>query len=346
MNGAFIWRHFIRGVDLVSSAFPFLAPKNESGIRLSPFLHWLIHIRQMVKVPDWQEMKAQDARAMWRKDILPLRAQYPVLEVRELSIPTNTGPLEARWYLPFKENQIEGLLVYLHGGGYVFGDLETNDDVARLLTQKSGMQVLSVAYRQAPEFPFPTAVEDAEAAVRWAQAQADLFGTRKEFISVGGDSAGGNLAAVTAQTLTVTGQKPFAQILIYPMTDRVTVRPSHQLYDKKFFLDFAEREWFYQQYLLNDEKEGLDIRVSPLLAEGARNLPRALVVTSGFDILKDEGKAYAEFLRTSGAEVEHISLENMTHGFLNLAGAHRDSEKAIITIAKAWRAVCLKGLKQ
>jgi acetyl esterase len=321
-------------------------PKNDTGAALSPFLQGLRHLRRLTSAG---QISAHAMRRRFRQDMLALRIGFPVRRTEDLTIPGRAGPLAARCYWPMANSALPVLLVYFHGGGFVMGDLDTHDDACRLLCEESGMPVLAVDYRLAPEHPFPAALEDADAAVRWAFANTTRFGV--DAIAIGGDSAGANLAAVTAQTLAAEGTSGrgtvlHAQLLIYPSTDRSTPRPSHRLFGEGFFLNHIDRELFYRCYLGTRPQLATDPRVSPLLNPAPGRLPPALVVTAGFDMLRDEGNAYAEHLAQHGTRVEHLRFDRLGHGFINLAGVHRDSRVATVHLARHWQALCRQPLSQ
>lgn len=323
---------------LESRLFQFIKPpKNENGIVLSRFVFFLLKLRRLGKVAALNSLTPEQSRERWLNELLPLQANFPIAEVRRLTIPTSAGDLEARLYIPVLKEKLPALMAYFHGGGFVFGDLETADDSCRLLCQESGIPLLSVSYRLAPENPFPAAVEDAEAAVRWVQRNADLFGVVPSNVVVGGNSAGATLAAVTVQNLALTGSPVFAQCLIYPMVDRAGSYPSHQRYDHDFYLNYGEREWFYKHYLQGTSYSARDPRISPIQASGLPPLAPALVVTAGFDILRDEGSAYAKFLHQLGGQVKELCAESLAHGFLNLVSIHGESREMTREIGKSLR---------
>jgi acetyl esterase len=322
-------------------------PVNDRGVPLSPQLHWLLRLRELT-TPLPVDPHPEHVRRGFRRDLLALRVRYPVHAVEELRVPGGAGELAARLYRPAPAGALPALLVFFHGGGFVLGDLDTHDDVCRLLCRDSGMAVLSVDYRLAPEHPFPAPVEDALAAVRWVQANAARFGVRPEAVAVGGDSAGGNLAAVVAQLLAAAGESGrgtalLGQLLVYPATDRVTVRDSHRHFGAGYFLSHEDREWFYKHYLAGDMSLGADVRVSPLLHPAPGKLAPALVACAGFDMLRDEGEAYAAHLAAHGTTVELLRMEPLGHGFLSLAAVHRESAQAARQIALAWRALCQRA---
>jgi acetyl esterase len=346
------WRRRVaRGLDTLSTLLPARwqgMPVNDNGVPLAPQLHWLLRLRELT-TPLAPNPHPLEVRRGFRRDLLALRVRYPVHAVEELRVPGGAGELAARLYRPQPEGALPALLVFFHGGGFVLGDLDTHDDVCRLLCRDSGMAVLAVDYRLAPEHPFPAPVEDALAAVRWAQAHAARFGVAPAAVAVGGDSAGGNLAAVVAQLLAAAGESGggtalLGQLLVYPATDRVTVRASQQRFGRGFFLSHEDREWFYHHYLAGNPALGADVRVSPLLHPAPGRLAPALLVSAGFDMLRDEGEAYAAHLEAHGTEVELLRMEPLGHGFLSLTTVHRESEQAARHIAQAWRALCQRAL--
>lgn len=341
-------RSLVRSLDQITSFVPrkmLHAPQNERGAQLSPLLYWLAALRKLMHFgASLNDTDVNSARRRFRADLLPLRVGPDVHAVRDLTVQGGAGSLAARHYTPDDSGALPALIVYFHGGGYVLGDLDTHDDVARLLCAETGMQVLSVDYRLAPEHPFPAPVQDAEAAVRWAQDHAAEFGVRPEAIAVAGDSAGATLAAVAAQQMAAAGRPLLAQLLVYPGTDRQTRRPSHERFGSGFFLTTEDREWFYKLYLNGNDALGADPRVSPLLREPMPALAPAVVVTAGFDMLRDEGIAYCDRLQEAGVDVEHICVHNLGHGFMNLAGVHQDSHLAAVRVARNFRLLCNREL--
>lgn len=280
-------------------------------------------------------------REAFRRDMLSLRVGYPVREVRDLTIPGPAGPIPARYYRSGHRGP-PVVLVYFHGGGFIMGDLDTHDDACRLLARDSGMAILSVEYRLAPEHPFPTGLEDAEAAASWAEANLPALGGRA--LAIGGDSAGANLAAVVAQRFAAQQRPLVAQLLIYPGTDLTVKRPSHSRFGQGFFLNAADRERFYGAYLSGNSLLGADHRVSPLLNPSPGRLAPALIVTAGFDMLCDEGTAYASYLTAHGIAVEQMQFGSLGHGFINLVGVHNESQVAVTSIAHSWRTLCHRAL--
>jgi acetyl esterase len=243
--------------------------------------------------------------------------------VRELQVDGAAGPLRARHYRPARADGSgpQPLLVFLHGGGFVIGDLDTHDEPCRLLCRHAQVQVLSVDFRLAPEHPFPAAVEDALAAFRWAVEHAEELGADPDRVAVGGDSAGGNLAAVTSQLAAHDGGSvPALQLLIYPATDLTDARTaSGRLFADGFFLTENDRQWASRHYFAGrPDTDQADVRASPALAEDLSGLAPAVVVTGGFDPLRDEGEAYAEALRRAGTPVVSYRAPELIHGFVNM----------------------------
>ena len=247
-----------------------------------------------------------------------------VNSVRNLGLPGPGGEMPARLYLPGKEMAYP-LFVLLHGGGWVIGDLETADNMARFLCKRLPCAVLSVDYRLAPEHPFPAAVEDAFAAVQWAAEHAAELGADPRCLLVGGDSAGGTLSAVVALMAAQKGVPKLAgQVLFYPGTNCASLdTPSYIEFGKQSLgLPRRDVEWFLEQYT-PDPQERRNPLVSPLLAPDLHGLAPALVVTAEFDVLRDEGEAYARRMQAAGTPVRLLRCNGMIHGFLSLAGLIR-----------------------
>ena len=260
----------------------------------------------------------------------------PVRAVRDLTIPGPDGPLEARYYAPFRHGwrSPEPMLVWFHGGGFVVGDLDTADQPARMLCRHGDLSVLSVAYRLAPEHPFPAAVQDAVAALRWALENADALDADPQRVAVGGESAGGGLAAVAAQQMRGTGQ-PAAQLLLYPAVDMVTRFPSSDQFSDGYFLTSADTDWFLDHYA--GDADRTDTRMSPLLAPELSGLAPALVVTAAFDVLRDQGEAYARAMRQAGTPVVLRRVPRLIHGFVNTIGINRAAYEATVGVAASFR---------
>ena len=237
--------------------------------------------------------------------------------VKDIKIPVKNANIGARVYTPTGARAPLPVILYFHGGGWVVGDLDSYDDVCRTLAQKALALVISVDYRLAPEHPFPTAAEDSYAALVWTAKYAASLGGDPERIALAGDSAGGNLAAVTSLiSRDRRGPKIVKQVLIYPVTNLTAFdTASHKHFAKGFMLTRADIEWFRAQYLPND-KDRANPHASPLLAKSHAGLPPALVITARFDVLRDEGEAYAMKLKYAGVPTKLVRFDGLIHGFI------------------------------
>jgi acetyl esterase len=264
------------------------------------------------------------------------RTQFPV-NVDDLMIAGATGPLHARHYRP-PGSPPAPLLVFYHGGGFVYGDLDLYDPLARRICQDAGVHVLSIDYRLAPEHKAPAAVEDAYAAFRWATAHAGELQALPDRIAVGGDSAGGTLAAVVSRLARDDGGPlPALQWLAYPLTDAGAKTPSRALFANGFLLTDHDLNWFNDEYLGGSDVALTDPRVSPLLAANLAGLPPAVLITAGFDPLRDEDTEYADALRSAGVEVDVRKMPSLIHAFLNLGSLGGATEQAISEAIAALR---------
>ena len=269
----------------------------------------------------------------------------PVLEIRgfadvdavDRTLPGASGPRRARVYTPAsaRGGRAPGL-VWFHGGGFTLGSIESHDGACRALASRAGVVVVSFDYRLAPEHPFPAGLDDAIAATRWVLENGASLGIDPSAVAVGGDSAGGNLSAVVALELRGAPVAPSFQLLIYPVTDMTRSLPSHRFFREGVMLPEPTILWFRSQYL-PDVKLETHPRASPLFARDLSGLPPALVVTAGFDPLRDEGRAYADRLREAGVTVEYVCSEGSMHGFLNTAGAVAESERVLDLVARRLR---------
>lgn len=262
-----------------------------------------------------------------------------VAEVKPVAIPGPVGIIAARHYRPPAGGVPAPLLVFFHGGGWVLGGLDSYDSACRLICRHAGVHVLAVDYRLAPEHPAPAAVEDASAAYRWARERALDLGADARRVAVGGDSAGGNLAAVVTRLARDAGDPlPSLQWLIYPATDLRGGTRSRSLFGNGFVLTKHDMDWFQARYVEGSGLDYSDPLVSPLLADDLSGLPPALVVTAGFDPLRDEGQQYANKMREAGVTVDHRTLPSMVHGFLNLNMLGGGVARANAEIISAFRA--------
>jgi acetyl esterase len=308
------------------------------GQRLDPCLQLILLLSRRRVRYGLCEPDPVAARERFRREVLIFSGpKTRVGEVRDLEIDGADGRLRARHYAPPMESA--DLLVYLHGGGFVIGDLETHDEACRVLCLHARTHVLSVEYRLAPEHPFPAGLHDAVAALRWAQANAARLGAHPSRVSIGGDSAGGNLAAVAA--LVSKGERaPAAQLLIYPTTDAAAEeRASKGLFGRGYFLARTDCDAFLRHYVNGTGASARDPRLSPLRAQDLGGLAPALVATAGFDYLRDEGDAYAQRLKETGVRVVWQRFPSLAHGFVNMTGVCPAAAAALADIAREWRAL-------
>jgi len=248
-------------------------------------------------------------------------------------IPGPAGPLKTRLFRPRSAAQ-GGLpvLVFFHGGGFCIGDIDTHDPVCRQLADEARCAVLAVDYRLAPEHRFPAAVEDSYAVLRFVSAEGASLGVDPNRIAVGGDSAGGNLAAVSAISARDAGIVLVGQLLIYPAVDWVTPYQSRMDYSEGFLLTEEAIDWFGRNYI--DAGQHHDWRASPIFAPDLSRLAPALVICGECDPLLDESRAYSEKLRQSGNDVQFHLYPGMIHGFLTMGGVIAAADNAVAQSAQ------------
>ncbi len=258
--------------------------------------------------------------------------------VGDIALPGPAGDIPARHYRPAGADPAP-MLVFYHGGGWVIGDLDTHDQLCRLTCRDAGVHVLAIDYRLAPEHPAPAAADDAYAAFRWAHEHAAELGALPGTVAVGGDSAGGNLAAVVSQLARDDGgPMPAVQWLIYPVTDCTAQTRSRTLFADGFLLTKHDMDWYTDQYVGTSDIDPADPRVSPLLADDLSGLPPALIAVAGFDPLRDEGERYAAALRAAGNVVDLRRMGSLTHAFANLFPLGGGSALATAELTSALRA--------
>jgi acetyl esterase len=274
-------------------------------------------------------LSPDELRVAYERQRLTLLPEKPAVAITyELSIPSDYGPVPARFYRPTRDKKPCPLLVYFHGGGFMLGTLALYDTTCRRLAVQSGCAVLSVHYRLAPETQFPGAVFDAYAATRWASDNAELLNIDRAKIAVGGDSAGGNLAAVVAQiALDAKDFDVALQLLIYPMTDQSRPYPSYERNASGYMLTTAALNWFMDNYI-PDHADRKDPMASPMLRPDLTGLPPALIISAEFDPLVDENEAYASRLRQAGVPTHYVCFPGMIHPFFTLGGVIQDTRKA------------------
>jgi acetyl esterase len=279
-------------------------------------------------------------RARRRLDESNVLVAGPPIEpvaTRQLSIPVEGGTIGARLYTPGGLAEGSALLMFLHGGGFVLGSIDSHDTVCRFLAKEAGVRVLSVDYRLAPEHPFPVPVEDALAAFHFAHANAKDLGADPDRIAIGGDSAGGNLSAVVSRLTTrAGGPAPVFQLLFYPATDATRPTRSKELFADGFFLTRADMDWFMENYGPDTETRK-DPLFSPLLTDDLTGLPPAYLATAGFDPLRDEGEAFAARLSEAGVPVVLSRHADLIHGYANFLAVGTRFREAMFEAVGALR---------
>ena len=283
-------------------------------------------------LPQMHEVPPHVARRIYRDTRGATSPAAPeVAESGLMVIPGPVSPIAMRAYRPAGSKRGEALpaLMFFHGGGWVIGDPDTHDVVCRQLANGARCAVFSVDYRKAPEHRFPGAVEDCVAATRYVASQAAKLGVDALRIAVGGDSAGGNLAAVVALEARDNGGPPLCfQMLVYPATDQHYAFASVERNAEGYLLT-KKSMYYFRAHYLPERKDWDDWRASPLRAKSVGGLPPAFVITAGFDPLVDEGKAYAGRLAEEGVEVAYLDYPDMIHGFLLMGGVIDTANDAV-----------------
>ncbi len=302
---------------------------------LDPQLAEILAIAERLGRPPLESLPVEEARREYRKRAdtfgLPSAELFAVVE---RSIAGPAGPVPVRLYVPVGAPDPSPFLVFFHGGGWTVGDRDTHDRACRHLAERARCRVASVDYRLAPEHPFPAAVEDCWAAYRAITGKLGEWDADPKRIAVGGDSAGGNLAAVIAQLARdKRAPAPCLQLLIYPAVDMAGVYGSIERFGKGYLLTKAMIDCF-MGYYTPDPAMRRDWRASPLLARDLAQLPPAFIQTAGFDPLQDEGAAYAKALAAAGVKAAHKHYPSLVHGYLQLAG-HSPAARAAVDDAAA-----------
>jgi acetyl esterase len=287
---------------------------------------YLEAFKQMPAIASLEPQTVRDMFAM----APPVEVELaPLAKVEDRLIPVKDAEINVRIYTPEGEGPFP-LFVYYHGGGWVLGDIPIADASCRMLANKTGRIVVSVDYRLAPEHKFPVPVEDSYAALQWVSENAVSLNGNASNIVVGGDSAGGNLAAaMTLKSREEKGPAIAGQVLIYPVTALSYDSGSYHEFKEGFGLDRDLMIWFGNYYIRNEE-DAKNVLVAPILAEDLRNLPPAYVLTAEFDVLRDEGEAYAERLKEAGVTVETSREEGLVHGFFTNMAVFPDDIKGAI----------------
>ncbi len=305
---------------------------------LDPQAQALIDLIAERGLPPTHTLPPPEARAFYRdRRNFSQPAPRAMAEVRDLAAPGPLGDIPLRLYRPTGVASPAPTLVYYHGGGWVIGDLDTHDVLCRQLADEAGCVVVSVDYRMGPEHRFPAAPDECLAATRWLQAQAGALGLDASRFAVGGDSAGGNLAAVVSLAWRDAAEPvPLRfQLLIYPATDMRAGAPSHTSNGQGYVLTSDTIAYFQGHYLGHDQLA--DWRASPLLHPDLAGLPPALVLTAGFDPLRDEGRQYADALSAAGSTAQYLCFERQIHGFITMGRVIDEANLAVGLCALALR---------
>ena len=289
-------------------------------------------------IPPTHTLAPDEARRAYRERRAFTQPEPPaVARVEALSAPGPAGAIALRLYAPVAREQQQGplpVLVYYHGGGWVIGDLDTHDTLCRQLANEAGCAVVAVDYRMGPEHPFPAAVDDCVAATRWIAREAQALGLDAARMAVGGDSAGGNLAAVVALHARDAGAEGLPhpirfQLLIYPATDMRRCASSHSTNGEGYVLTRDTIGYFHDHYMGAGTEQDMDWRASPLLHKDLGRLPPALVITAGYDPLRDEALQYAQRLTESGVRTTLVNFERMIHGFVLMGRVLDEANSAV-----------------
>lgn len=302
-------------------------PRHVDGQTLDPHFQAGVKVMSLLSKGEYEDMPVEEARLTLDRSAYTVSGDpIPLAVVRDIVLPLagddpGSADLPARVYSLVETDEPQPTLIYFHGGGWTLGSIESHDATCRYIARMGGVKVISVDYRLAPEFKFPTPVNDVLAAFRYVRDNAEEVGVDPTRIAVGGDSAGGNLAAVVCQQTRDAGEKmPDFQLLFVPATNMSSRTKSYETFREGFFLTKANMDWYEKTYIRSDD-DRTDPRASPLLATDFSGLPPAHVATGGFDPLRDEGEAYARKMADAGVPVSLKRHGTLVHPFVNAVGA-------------------------
>ena len=298
------------------------------GQTLAPETQLMLAMQRLARLPGAETMPIPEGREAVRHHASLAAGEQPIGAVRNLPV----GDLPGRLYTGSSAGAVSPLMLFLHGGGFMYGDLDSHDAPCRVLAERAGIRVLAVDYRMGPEDTFPAAYDDAVAAFEWVVANAASIGADPDRLAVGGDSAGGNLAAGIAIEAARRGLPLAFQLLVYPMTDCEHPTRSFELFQEGFYLSKAFMDLATESYVPAGH-DLQDPRLSPIHADLPAGLAPAYVITAGFNPLRDEGESYARKLADAGVEVELQRFPDLIHGFFNVTGVGRRSPAAVAEIA-------------
>ncbi len=324
-----------QGVLRMLAGAPVCSPE---GFILDPQVQIVLRLSDVLGHGDWSTQGVSRARRSMERSSKVLQPRPEgALSIHDEVVRVDGGVIRLRVYKPSEATGTLPVIVFYHGGGFVLGSLESHDGECRALALGVNAIVIAVDYRLSPEHKFPVAVDDAAAAYRWAAEKAPSLGGDPSRMAVAGDSAGGNLAAVVARDMRDHPHKPVFQVLVYPATDMTRSMASHRHFAKGFFLTKSSIDWFLDAYL-HGPLDQTHPRASPLLAGNHEGLAPGLVLTAGFDSLRDEGRAYAEALAAAGVRVKHRCVEGQVHGFFSMSAGIDSARVAVDEIIAALRA--------
>ncbi len=305
---------------------------------LDPQMNRILEEAAALGLPAYQDLSPAEARKQMLTLAPPVDPLLAVKRIEDRRIPGPDGEIPIRLYYPAGGPPF-AVLVYFHGGGWVIGDLNTHHGFCHALAKTSGCLVVSVDYRLAPEHRYPAAVEDAYAATVWVAENSDVIHSDPDRLAVGGDSAGGHLAAVVAlMARDREGPRIDLQVLIYPITDYNFNTPSYTENKEGYMLTRDLMKWFWNHFI-DDEGEANHPYVSPLRAENLSDLPQALIVTAEYDPLRDEGEAYGQRLQEAGVTVTQSRYPGMIHAFIRMTARLDKAKEALDQVAGTLRRV-------
>ena len=318
---------------------------DQKFVSLDPHLQMLAVVRSLISSKSLIREDPIQSRHHFSREMASIAGKPTRVEnVTNWEISIHEATLPVRHYTPklinhtLKDGQKLPLLVFFHGGGFVVGDLDTHDEACRLLCQHAQIQVLSIAYRLAPEYPAPTPVHDCLEGLKWAFKHAEDLNIDPTKIAIGGDSAGGSITAVVSQLTLGTPYAPAAQLLIYPGVDFKNNYPASAIYGQGLFLNHRDKDYARHFYIESGSLSLSDPRVSPLFGNLAGLAP-ALLVTAELDILRDEGELYAVKLREAGTHCVNYRALGQGHGFINITSINRAALETTIKMAHDFRAL-------
>jgi acetyl esterase len=306
---------------------------------LDPQIDILLGLAKKANLPEVWQLTPDQGREQYLTRVNKLKLSEAIYRTEDRRIPGPGSDIPIRIYTPreLKTSEKLPVLIWFHGGGFVIGSLETHDSACRMLANRADCIVVSVDYRLAPEFPFPAAVEDCQAAMKWVALHAVEFGGNGNCMAVGGDSAGANLATVMAiLARDASHPKLVFQLLVYPCVAPEPETASHHKFKEGYILSRNSITWFYRQYL-RSKKDVNDFRFAPLLLDDLSSLPQSLIIVAGYDPLRDEGIEYAKRLIEAGNRVQLSNYEGMVHGFFLMGGAVDAAKRAVAESAAALR---------